>query len=253
MQEVTSGTVLVIDDDASVQLTLSIALREVADRVLIASDIQMGLELIQRAHVDLICVDTNLPGFPSIETIRASDPAIGILVIVGYSPTGSGRATLDLGVDGYIEKPFDVETLLLTAQKTIALCARRRETVRRGGPRRDLHTARVFAPHDILAASIERLLRESALEIANTAEPDLVISALDGPRGTLARVSELRRRFPGAEFVVLSPLYDVSMMISLIELGVAATLGLPLKANELRTQVARLRRGSGPRVEAQRF
>ncbi|MEM6731238.1 MAG: response regulator [Myxococcota bacterium] len=245
-----SGTVLIVDDDETVRLTLSVALREVADRVMLCENAEDAMGVLERCHVDLLCVDKNLPGMTGLQfvaSVRQRDAAIGILVITGYSTLQSARTSLDLGVDGYVEKPFDVEDLLLTCQTTLARTARRRESIRREGESPAINRALALAPHDLLAASLERVLKEASLDVIKEDSvelPDLVVAALDGPRGTSARVSEVRRRYPAAELIILSPLFDIPMVTSLIELGVAGTLDLPYRAEALRSHIERIRHGS---------
>lgn len=234
-----SGTVLIVDDDPTVRATLCVALREVADRVMACDSAEEAERIMHRSRVDLLCVDKNLPGMNGLQFIahvRATDAAVGILVITGYGTIESARASLDLGVDGYVEKPFDVERLLLSCQTTLARCARRREAIRREGAQSRPHTGLALAPHDILAATLERSLKDAGLSVLRTdavETPDLVLIALDGARGMAARVSELRRRYPAAELMVLSGLYDVPTLAAFMDLGVAATLDLPLDREQL--------------------
>ncbi len=250
-----SGTILVVDDDEIVRATLSLALREVANRVLTCEDAEEAVGVLERSQVDLLCVDKNLPGMNGLQFIaraRSLDAAVGILVITGYGTLESARASLDLGVDGYIEKPFDVERLLSSCQTTLARCARRREAIRSELAPKALRTGLALAPHDILAATLERALREVGLSVLKpnaVAPPDVLLVALDGVRGVAARVSELRRRYPAAELVVLCALYDVPTIAALMDLGVAALLDLPLDGERLRERLRIVVGGGSPFTE----
>jgi len=43
--------------------------------------------------------------------MRSIDPSVRVLVTTGYALNEAAQSILDLGVRGFIEKPFDVYTL----------------------------------------------------------------------------------------------------------------------------------------------
>jgi len=75
------------------------------------------------APVDLALVDKQLPGIDGLATIaklRELIPSLPIMVITGYSNEGTAIAAADLGVVGYVLKPFDDVRELATRVKDAA-------------------------------------------------------------------------------------------------------------------------------------
>jgi len=110
-------TVLVIDDEAIVRLTLARMLEAAGYRVLNAANGTEGLQVFAREHVDLVICDIIMPDKEGIETIveiRQIEPDQRIVAI-----SGGGRIKKEdylavaaaVGATHTISKPFDAETL----------------------------------------------------------------------------------------------------------------------------------------------
>ena len=86
-------------------------------RILVARDGNSGLMVAERENPDLIILDMMMPvmsGYEAIAELKADD-ATKTIPIVGLSAkamaTDMERAT-DVGIDGYITKPFRIAQLL---------------------------------------------------------------------------------------------------------------------------------------------
>jgi DNA-binding response OmpR family regulator len=107
----TSGRVLVVEDDADIAALLARSLRKAG---FVSSVLYSGSEVV--AHVrrdppDLLLLDVMLPGIDGLEICRAlrSDPhtaAVPIILVTARAGEGDRIAGLDLGADDYVTKPF---------------------------------------------------------------------------------------------------------------------------------------------------
>ena len=102
---------LVVEDDAPVRQLLDAILQTVGwQRVLGASweEVRDAVD-----HVDLLLLDHRLPGASGIEVleeVRRRRPEVPMVMLTGDS-TVQDRAE-DLGVTGFLRKPFDVADLI---------------------------------------------------------------------------------------------------------------------------------------------
>ncbi len=109
-----SGTLLVVEDDASVRLGVVRMLEHAGYRVLAAADGEAGLSVLDQGAVDLVLLDAVLPGLSALDTyraIRSRRPDIPVLLVSGYSEAMLD-ATLRRELSGrFLQKPFSLEGL----------------------------------------------------------------------------------------------------------------------------------------------
>lgn len=111
----TSGNILVIEDDPSIQLGLKMALGNAGHRVSGAEDGASGLELARSHPWDLVILDVMLPklnGYEVLKAIRSSGLTVPVLMLSARGGERDKVNGLDLGAEDYITKPFGVPELL---------------------------------------------------------------------------------------------------------------------------------------------
>ena len=114
--------VLVVDDEASVRDLLSKTLALAEYDIDVAPDGRSALERMRMYAYDLLIVDLKMPGMDGLTLIReakrykADLPAI---VITGFSSESSAIEAVNLGVAGYLTKPFRVPQVLAAAAKAL--------------------------------------------------------------------------------------------------------------------------------------
>ncbi|WP_299616478.1 response regulator transcription factor [Pelagibius sp.] len=110
-------SVLVVDDEPNIVLSLEFLMKQANYDVRVARDGEAALAEIEQAPPDLVLLDAMLPkrdGFDVCQAIRA-DPALnGVRIIM---LTAKGREVerekgLALGADDYITKPFSTRDVL---------------------------------------------------------------------------------------------------------------------------------------------
>ena len=115
--------VLVVDDEPSIRDLLSKMLALVDYDVDVASDGQSALEHMRLGRYDLLITDLRMPGMDGISVIHAArrlQADLPVIVITGFSTEASAIEAANLGVAGYLTKPFRVPKVLEAAAK--ALC-----------------------------------------------------------------------------------------------------------------------------------
>ena len=115
--------VLLVDDEENMRRLLS-AMLETSYDVEVAADGEAAMRLLREphAHYDLLISDLNMPGIDGLMLIREAhriDPALPAIVITGYSSESSAIEALNLGVAGYLTKPFATSQVLAAAAKAL--------------------------------------------------------------------------------------------------------------------------------------
>ena len=114
--------VLVADDEASIRELLSKTLALADYDVDVAQDGRAALERLRTSHYDLLITDLKMPGVDGLAVIREARryrPELPIIIITGFSTEASAIEALNLGVSGYLTKPFRVPKVLATAAKAL--------------------------------------------------------------------------------------------------------------------------------------
>jgi len=119
------GTVLVIDDDPTVLEVVSRMLAGVGYDVLFAAEGREGVEKFraEKDRVRAVLLDMTMPGLSSEETlrqIRALRPDVKVLVISGFTQEDAMARFAGLGVVGFVQKPFERETLVARVASLLA-------------------------------------------------------------------------------------------------------------------------------------
>jgi len=114
--------VLVVDDEQPVCDLVAKGLRLAEYDVDTAFDGPSALDLLRRESYDLLITDLKMPGMDGLSVIREVkrlSPELPIVVITGFSTEASAIEALNLGVNGYITKPFRLPRILSAAAKAL--------------------------------------------------------------------------------------------------------------------------------------
>jgi len=114
--------VLVVDDEASIRDLLAKTLALAEYDVDIAADGRAALERMRIYPYDLLIVDLKMPGMDGLSVIREAKrykAELPVIIITGFSTETSAIEALNLGVAGYLTKPFRVPQVLAAAAKAL--------------------------------------------------------------------------------------------------------------------------------------
>ncbi len=114
--------ILVVDDEASIRelLTRTLALTEY--HVEAVGDGRTALERLRLAAYDLLIADLRMPamdGLTLIKEARRLHPSLKVVIITGYSTEASAIEAVNLGVVGYLVKPFRVPHVLSAVARAL--------------------------------------------------------------------------------------------------------------------------------------
>jgi len=118
----TSTKILVVDDEKPIRELICEALSMSEFETCEASDGIDALNKTRKMKFDLIILDINLPkidGFTIIEKLRLNNNHTPILVLSAKNSSFNRVQGLKLGADDYLNKPFNLEELLLRVAKLI--------------------------------------------------------------------------------------------------------------------------------------
>lgn len=123
-----AASILVIEDDPSIQLGLRMALENEGYAVTTAEDGVAGLQHIAARGWDLVLLDLMLPklnGYELLTKLRSLGISVPVLILSARSAEWDKITGLDLGAEDYLTKPFSVPELLARVR---AVLRRRRAT-----------------------------------------------------------------------------------------------------------------------------
>jgi DNA-binding NtrC family response regulator len=125
------GTVLVVDDEEGVRASIRAILEDTCD-VLEAEDGAAALEVLRAHEVDLVMLDQRMPGEAGIDVlprIKAADPSTVVVIATAVHDLRTAVEALRRGAYDYLTKPFDVDDILLLAQRALEKRALEREVL----------------------------------------------------------------------------------------------------------------------------
>jgi excisionase family DNA binding protein len=114
--------VLVVDDEAPIRELLSRTLALADYEVDSAPDGATAVDRLRILDYDLLITDLRMPGVDGLAVIREArrlKTDIPIIIVTGYSTEASAIEAINLGVQGYLTKPFRVPRVLAAAAKAL--------------------------------------------------------------------------------------------------------------------------------------
>jgi excisionase family DNA binding protein len=114
--------VLVVDDEASIRDLLSKTLALAEYDVDVAPDGRSALDRMRMYPYDLLIADLKMPGMDGLSVIREAKrykADLPVIIITGFSTESSAIEAVNLGVAGYLTKPFRVPQVLAAAAKAL--------------------------------------------------------------------------------------------------------------------------------------
>ena len=119
------GSILLVDDEEKLLKRLGRALRDEGHDVVEATSVREAQQHLARRAFDLMVVDNVMPGMTGMDFIRelaqtmppAEKPQI--VMMTAHGSTQLVREAFKLGVEDFLEKPFEVDELLALARRAV--------------------------------------------------------------------------------------------------------------------------------------
>jgi DNA-binding NtrC family response regulator len=119
------GSILLADDEEKILKRLGRALRDEGHDVVEASNAREAQRHLAERPFDLFVVDNVMPGMTGLELLRDVSAAYAesdrpqIVMMTAHGSTQIVREAFKLGVEDFLEKPFEVDELLALARRAV--------------------------------------------------------------------------------------------------------------------------------------
>ena len=140
-----SARILVVDDERSMREMLAILLRREGHEVAVAENGRTAIDLLNQRPFDLIVSDARMPDVDGLEVLRHArsvNPTIIAIMVTAYGSPDLIRGVAQLGVNDYVEKPFNTEVLRFRIRKELDRRRLQQENVLL---KRAMHSAHQFS------------------------------------------------------------------------------------------------------------
>ena len=121
----TTGSILLVDDEAKIREALATALREEGHEVVATGCPRDVQGLLARGAFDVLIVDNLMPELTGLDLIRelVSTAAAGerpqILLMTAHATVESAIEAMKLGALDYLQKPFEIDELLVVVNRAL--------------------------------------------------------------------------------------------------------------------------------------
>lgn len=160
MRRVNCG--LIVEDESAMAAALGSFMESRADRVLMAGDLRQAERHLASARIDAAIVDLALPdgtGVKLLDHIFAQSVLPRVIVVTGSATPDTAFALAQVGVRGFVRKPFALEQLERVWEEAIGTAPDLRPLLRASVGRIGLHE---------MEASVRRSMTEEALAMARS-------------------------------------------------------------------------------------
>lgn len=121
------GTVLVIDDNESILVSLKYVLSEDFDKVITLNSPDKALVTLMQEEVDVVLLDMNFQigvntgseGLFWLQSIKKVHPEIPVVLFTAYGEIDLAVRGLKLGASDFVVKPWDNDKLIITLKMAV--------------------------------------------------------------------------------------------------------------------------------------
>ena len=116
-------SILIVDDDEHLSMTLSFILQKENYRVETATSAKEALSCLRLHQYDLMFLDLNLPGMGGIDLlveVHKHYPQMPVLILTAYAALDSAIEALRLGARDYLIKPVEPVEILTRVAKVLS-------------------------------------------------------------------------------------------------------------------------------------
>jgi two-component system, NtrC family, response regulator AtoC len=114
--------ILIIDDEATLRLSLQMWLQDLGYEVKAVDNMKEGWKEIEHFSPNILLLDIRLPdgnGIDMLKKIKSDYLDIGVIVLTGYGNTRSAVEAMKSGAFDYLTKPFELEEIDIAIKKYI--------------------------------------------------------------------------------------------------------------------------------------
>ena len=119
------GSILLVDDEDKILKTLGRALRDAGHRVTETTSARQAQRLLAERTFDVVLVDNVMPELNGLDLIRefvattAENERPQILMMTAHATVESAIEAMKLGALDYLQKPFEIDELLVVVRRAL--------------------------------------------------------------------------------------------------------------------------------------
>jgi two-component system KDP operon response regulator KdpE len=185
------NTVLIVDDERSIRLSLRTILSGLGFTVIEAARGEEALALARTTRFDAVLLDINMPGIGGVEVcrnLRKNSARLPIIMLTVQGSEDRKVEALDAGADDYITKPFQLRELIARVRAAV-----RRNKVADGG-------AKIIMVGDVWLDPERHLVQKKGQAVHMTPKQFEVLHFLMANAGRPVPHSKLLRSVWGPEY-----------------------------------------------------
>jgi CheY-like chemotaxis protein len=108
-------TILIVDDEENIRNLLSEFLTASGYQTVVSESVPKAIQSLQGGHPDLILLDLKMPGLQGdsfLKFVRQLRADLPVIIVSGYLTPDLVKDLLQLGANGFITKPFQLDRVL---------------------------------------------------------------------------------------------------------------------------------------------
>ncbi|CAI9120189.1 nitrogen assimilation response regulator NtrX [Brytella acorum] len=194
--------ILIVDDEPDIRLLVEGILGDEGYRTRTAGNSDQALAAFHESRPSLVVLDiwlqgSRMDGIEVLKAMKAEDPSVPVVMISGHGTIETAVSSLQLGAYDFIEKPFQVDRLVVVARRAIeaAKLARENAELRL---RTGIETS-LFGKGSAITA-----VRQQIDRVAPTGSRVLVTGPAGAGKEVAARMIHARSRRADGPFVILN-------------------------------------------------
>lgn len=193
--------VLIVDDESAIRESLSGVLEDEGYKTFVAENGQQGLDIASAEKPDLVLLDIWMEGMDGLEVLsrlKRRNPELPVVMISGHGTIETAVQATQKGAYDFIEKPPQVDRLLLTISRAIREYELRRENFKL--------RARTGESNDLLGSSSEIAAVRHVVKQVAASESRVLLNGESGTgKEVVARLIHQSSTRSEKPFVILSP------------------------------------------------
>ena len=134
--------ILIVDDERDIRELIADILKDEGFETRLAANSDEAVEALNSAEpalmvLDIWLKDSRMDGIDILKQVKRNNPDVPVIIISGHGNIEIAVAAIKQGAYDFIEKPFNIDQLMVVVNRAMETSRLRREnsTLRRGGER----------------------------------------------------------------------------------------------------------------------
>ena len=203
-------TILVIDDERTVQATLTAVLQRHGFAVEVAPNAAQGRREVTEKKPDLVLLDLELPdagGLELLKELKAMQPGLPVMILTAHDSLANAIESIKLGAFHFLPKPYAVEELVSLCHRALEQQALVEKAVALEREKTELQVKLRAAEEQLAPVALSRRMREVDRLLARVApsQANVLITGESGVgKEVIARRIHERSARAGGPMVTLN-------------------------------------------------